>query len=100
MAKVIGVVDKNKVEELERKIEELRQRIATLKTRAEAVEHLINRLHEIKWLTDKYKIGFLKQDVDFIIKRAIDELKKLNEEAELLEEDQDRIISELRKLRR
>jgi len=100
MAKVIGVVDKDKVEELEKKIRELSQRIAVLKTRAEAVEHLINRLHEIKWLADKYKIGFLGQDVDFIIKRAIDELKKLNEEAKLLEEDQDRIISELRRLRR
>ena len=100
MAKVISVVDKDKVEELEKKIRELSQRIAALKTRAEAVEHLINRLHEIKWLADKYKIGFLGQDVDFIIKRAIDELKKLNEEAKLLEEDQDRVISELRRLRR
>ena len=94
------MVDKDKVEELEREIRELSRQIAALKTRADAVEHLINRLHEVKWLADKYKIGFLKQDVDSIIKRAIDELKKLSEEAKLLEEDQDRIISELRKLRR
>ena len=85
----------DKAEELEKKIKELDRQITVLRSKIKAMEHIVNRLEEVVWLIDEFKLDFLKQDVEAIINKAVDELGRLGKEASALEEEMSRIESKV-----
>ena len=92
--------DKNKIAEIENQISELNERIKTMKATVSALEHVISRLVEVKWLTDRYSIDQLKQDVDSIVEESLNELRITKARLELLEEKVNLLMNELNRIRR
>ena len=92
--------DKDKIAEIENQISELNERIKTIKGTISALEHVISRLVEVKWLTDRYSIDQLKQDVDSIVEESLNELRITKARLELLEEKVNLLMNELNRIRR
>jgi len=92
--------DKDKIAEIENQISELNERIKTIKGTISALEHVISRLVEVKWLADRYSIDQLKQDVDSIVEESLNELRITKARLELLEEKVNLLMNELNKIRR
>jgi len=99
MAKVTEMGSKDKIAEVEDQISELNERIRTMKAEVGALERVVNRLIEVKWLTGRYSIDPLKKDVDSIVKESLDVLKSTRARLELLEEKVDLLMNELNKIR-
>ena len=92
--------DKDKIAEIENQISELNERIKTIKGTISALEHVISRLVEVKWLADRYSIEQLKQDVDSIVEESLNELRITKARLELLEEKVNLLMNELNRIRR
>ena len=92
--------NKDKIAEIENQISELNERIKTIKGTISALEHVISRLVEVKWLTDRYSIDQLKQDVESIVEESLNELRRTKSRLELLEEKVNLLMNELNRIRR
>jgi len=92
--------DKDKIAEIENQISELNERIKTMKATVSALEHVISRLVEVKWLASRYSIDQLKQDVESIVEESLNELRRTKSRLELLEEKVNLLMNELNRIRR
>jgi len=92
--------DKDKIAEIESQISELNERIKTMKATVSALEHVISRLVEVKWLASRYSIDQLKQDVESIVEESLNELRRTKSRLELLEEKVNLLMNELNRIRR
>ena len=92
--------NKDKIAEIENQISELNERIKTMKATVSALEHVISRLVEVKWLTGRYSIDQLKQDVESIVEESLNELRSTKARLELLEEKANLLMNELNRIRR